>query len=79
MKNKLHLYQYCVIDEEGQVHQGMSTAESRAEMIEDISGNFGECRFIHVHPIAGLVPVLSYGQWKGQVMTQADAHAAGRA
>lgn len=79
MKEKAYVYQYCVIDEEGELYQGLTTAFSRAEVIRDIAGNYGECQFLHVNPVNGLVPVMEYGQWTGQVTTLAAAQAAGRA
>lgn len=78
MKNQYYIYQYCVIDDEGMLRQGLTTAQSRAEVISDIAGNYGDCQFIHVNPIQGLVPVMEYGQWRGEVMTTAAAMAARR-
>jgi hypothetical protein len=62
-----YVYQYCVIDAQGEVHMGLTTAESRAQIIEDLGGNYGECRFMDVHPLPSLEPEIEYGQFTGRV------------
>lgn len=62
------VYQYCVIDASGEVHHGLTTARSRAEMLDSIDGNYGEdCRYVNVHPLMGLLPEMRYGQWTGRI------------
>lgn len=62
-----YVYQYLVIDAAGEVHEGLTTAESRRQMMEDISGNFGECQYVRVTPHPELVPEIQYGQFTGRV------------
>lgn len=66
MRN-LYVYQYLVIDAEGAVHEGLVTAESRRQIMEDIGGNFGDCQYIHATPHPELVPEIQYGQFTGRV------------
>lgn len=61
------VYQYCAIDAQGEVHQGLTTAESRAQVIEDVGGNFGDCIFLDVHPLPSLEPEIEWGQFTGRV------------
>lgn len=66
MRDK-YVYQYLVIDAQGEVHQGITTAVSRRHIMEEVAGNYGDCQYIDVSPQPNLVPEMSFGQFTGRV------------
>lgn len=72
---RVYLYQYCVVDEQGEVHHGLAAARRRMELMEDIAGNYGACRRTYVHQLPGMAPEIVDGQWTGRVVTDAAGEA----
>lgn len=65
---RLNVYQYCVIDAQGELHHGLAVAESRRQLLEDVDGNYGDyCRYVGFHQLYGVVPEIENGQWTGRV------------